>query len=131
MAKRNVRNIQVIDGASNTGYWIYQVSERTFRRLFPAEGQDIEFIEDVIARLGDPAVAKMMKPVWKRRIEKSEAIGVHGTLFYELKSQKGRFYPRKQEADLLMHESRSLEGSADERKKRATKTRTAQRRRSK
>ena len=48
-----MKNIQVIDGASNCSYDIYAVTEEEFHVLFPDAGQDIEFIEDAIDRIGD------------------------------------------------------------------------------
>ena len=48
-----MKNIQVVDGALNTGYWIYEVSEELFALLFPSPGQNVEFIEDFIERVGE------------------------------------------------------------------------------
>jgi hypothetical protein len=43
-----MKNIQVIDGAMNAAYAIFAVTDEEFSALFPGEGQDVEFIEDVI-----------------------------------------------------------------------------------
>jgi hypothetical protein len=94
-----VKNIQVIDRAENCAYSIFAVSDRTFKAIFPGDGQDIEFVEDFIIRVGRKKAREMLDPIWRRRIDKQNAKGIHGTLFYQLKSKK-RFYPAKREADL-------------------------------
>lgn len=93
-----MKNIQVIDSAQNTTYSIYAVSERTFKLLFPEEGQDIEFAEDAIARMGTRRATPIFRRIWRRKLSKASVSGIHGTLFFEL-DYKREFYPRKREAD--------------------------------
>jgi len=94
-----MKNIQVIDGAQNCAYSIYAASNRAFKAIFPGDGQDIEFIEDFIKRVGQKKAGKILGPIWRRRLEKQDVNGINGTLFYELKTKK-RFYPTKRETDL-------------------------------
>ncbi|MGI0134101.1 MAG: hypothetical protein ACREBW_03995 [Candidatus Micrarchaeaceae archaeon] len=94
-----MKNVQVIDGALNCTYSIYAVSDRIFRSLFPRKGQDIEFSEDAFERIGHKAAAPLFKSIWKRRINKETAKGIHGTLFFGLTNKK-EYYPNKREADL-------------------------------
>jgi hypothetical protein len=47
---KKLKNIQVIDGADNCHYPIYSIEEEYFNLIFP-NNQDIEFIEDFIARI--------------------------------------------------------------------------------
>ena len=96
-----MKNIQVIDGAVNCTYPIYSVTEEEFRVLFPENGQDIEFIEDAIERVGDDELGRVMANVWKRPVNKPDVVGIHGTLFYELLLQKKRFYPSKKDSEML------------------------------
>lgn len=91
-----VKNIQVIDGAENCTYDIFQVSEETFQIIFPEKGQNIEFSEDLFDRLGDEVASKLLEPVWKSRQKKSSVSGIHGTLFYGLLHKK-EFYPDKKD----------------------------------
>ena len=49
MAIKAVKNIQVIDGALNAVYDIFQATDEEFALIFPP-GQDIAFIDEVIAR---------------------------------------------------------------------------------
>ena len=93
-----MKNIQVIDGATNSGYWIYQASEKAFLLIFPAEGQNIEFIEDFVRRTGRKEAGAILAPLWKRRVPKVAIIGIHGTLFYQLGFKKV-FYPNKRDTD--------------------------------
>jgi hypothetical protein len=78
------KNIQIIDGADNCEYAVYAVTDDEFRFLFPDDGQDIEFIEDVAARSAEETIARLLAPVWGRRVKKSDVHGLHGTLFYQL-----------------------------------------------
>ena len=94
-----MKNIQVIDGALNTTYSIYAVSDDVFKKLFPEVGQDIEFADEAIVRLGKKTATLVFASIWKRKLSKPSVVGVHGTLFFELPYKK-EFYPRKREADL-------------------------------
>jgi hypothetical protein len=44
-----MKNIQVIDGAINSVYDIFSATEDEFSLIFP-EGQDVAFIDEVMAR---------------------------------------------------------------------------------
>ncbi|PJG52641.1 hypothetical protein CVM73_24840 [Bradyrhizobium forestalis] len=94
-----MKNIQVIDGAMNCSYDIFSVTEEEFSVLFPEAGQDVEFIEDAIARVGDEELGAMMRNVWNRRVKKPDMVGLHGTLFYEL-SWKKKYYQTKKSSDI-------------------------------
>ena len=93
-------NIQVIDGAQNCTYDVFEIAEVDFREIFPSDGQDVEFIEDFEARAGRDRAALLLSRVWDRRIDKKRVMGIHGTLFYELREIKKRFYPTKREAEM-------------------------------
>jgi hypothetical protein len=69
--------------------------------IFPEPGQDVEFIEDIVARIGDKRVARDLAPIWKRTVEKKSANGIHGTLFYGLPEKK-RFYPTKKGSEMIV-----------------------------
>jgi len=55
--------------------------------IFP-DSHDIEFIEDVFARLGERKAIEMHKTMWTKRLAKPDVIGIHGTLFYQLRLKK-------------------------------------------
>jgi hypothetical protein len=96
-----MKNVQVIDEADNCTYSIYAFTDDEFDVIFPESGQNIEFIEDVIQRVGDQEVGKLLAPVWKRVVKKSGVVGIRGTLFYGL-SKKKKFYPTKREEEMIV-----------------------------
>jgi hypothetical protein len=95
-----MKNIQVIDGADNATFSLFQATDDEFAMIFPGLGQDIELIEDFVARVGDEAAGKIMGPIWARPILKRDAIGLHGTLFYEWAEKRQHLPATKREVDL-------------------------------
>ncbi len=89
-----MKNIQIIDGADNCSFSIFQANEVEFALVFPVAGQDIEFAED----LGQPAL-DALSAVWERPIRKQDARGIHGTLFYGFESKRAHFPASKKEKD--------------------------------
>ncbi|MEG3180959.1 hypothetical protein [Sphingomonas sp. LT1P40] len=77
-----MKNIQIVDGASNATLSIFQSTEQEFEVIFPG-GRDMELIEDLIARVGDDEAGRVLTPLWSRPILKRDAAGIHGTLFYD------------------------------------------------
>jgi hypothetical protein len=96
-----VKNILIIDGAENCEYAIYAVTEDEFTKIFPENRQNVEFIEDLVERIGDGGVASLMAPVWKREVKKPDVRGIHGTLFYQLYWKK-KFYPTKNDQEMVL-----------------------------
>jgi len=95
-----MRNIQVIDGANNCTYSIFQVSDEIFKIVFPKEGQDIEFNTDLSARLSEDDRELLNQELWKSLLDKVNAMGIHGTLFYDLDSKK-KYYPEKRDSEMV------------------------------
>ncbi|MEH6631246.1 MAG: hypothetical protein V7776_10480 [Halopseudomonas aestusnigri] len=100
MQESNTRNIQVIDNAENCTYSIFKLEESVFRVIFP-NGQDVEFIEDLVNRIGEEKVLELLAPMWKCEEPKSKVIGIHGTLFYQLEFKK-KYYPSKKESEMVI-----------------------------
>ncbi|WP_197507431.1 MULTISPECIES: hypothetical protein [unclassified Mesorhizobium] len=94
----SMKNVQLIDGADNTAYNIYAVSDEDFELIFP-NGQDIEFIEDFFKRVGSKRAKQVQESLSRGLQRKTEVNGIHGTLFYQLKRQKKRYYPNKKFSD--------------------------------
>jgi hypothetical protein len=93
-----MKNVQIIDDADNATFSIFQASDSEFDAIFPA-GRDIEFVEDLFARLGEKRAREAVEPMWDRPILKRDALGVHGILFYGW-ADKRRHYPStKREVD--------------------------------
>lgn len=92
-----MKNIQVIDGAVNCVYYIFSATNREFSLIFPA-GQDIAFIDEVMASDSAKNIDAVFKKLWKRRVPKSKANGIHGILFYDLEEKKP-FYPTRRDEE--------------------------------
>ncbi len=94
-----MKNIQIIDGAENATYSIFQAAEMEFETIFPGPGQDIEVVEDFVSRVGEKEAGRTLSKLWERPIHKRHAQGIHGTLYYGYK-EKSKFLPKsKREID--------------------------------
>lgn len=93
-----MKNVQIVDGAANATFSVFQATDDEFSAMFPA-GQDMELIEDLIDRLGDPKAGKILSKIWSRPILKSEVTGIHGTLFYDNEFRKEHIPASKREVD--------------------------------
>ncbi len=94
-----MKTILIIDGADNCAYDCFLSSDLLFNAIFPAEGQDIEFIEDFISRNPKGEYDAEFERMWARPVSKKSVQGIDGILFYEL-LQKKKFYPNKRDSDL-------------------------------
>lgn len=93
-------NIQVVDGAENCTYDIFETDAERFELIFPADGQDIEFVDDFVARVGERHAVEVLEEIWKHPVDKKSVCGIHGTLFFELDKKKD-FYPTKKECEMV------------------------------
>lgn len=91
-----MKNIQVIDGAVNCVYDIFQATDAEFSAIFH-EGENVAFIDEVYARGSKKLLDQAFNAIWERRIAKSEVQGIHGLLFYELEGKKVYYPTRKDE----------------------------------
>lgn len=94
-----MKNIQVIDGAENSVYDIFAATDEEFALIFP-EGQDVGFIEEVMARGPERELDEAFTRIWKRRVSKRDAMGIHGILFYELDHKK-QYYPTRRDEEAI------------------------------
>ena len=93
-----MKNIQIISGAANATFSLFQVTEEEFEAIFPG-GSDIELIEDLIDRLGEVSAGAVLTSIWNRPILKREALGIHGTLFYDNEHRRDHIPLSKREVD--------------------------------
>jgi hypothetical protein len=91
-----MKNIQVIDGAANCTFSLFQATEEEFRLLFPQPLQDIQYAEDLFALPNHSEIEAALNRIWERPIRKRDAQGIHGTLFYQLQRYK-EWYPENRE----------------------------------
>jgi hypothetical protein len=96
-----MKNVLIIDGAENCAYAIYAMTDDEFGVAFPGDKQNVEFIEDIVDRIGDDGVASLFNPVWKREVKKPNVMGIHGTIFYQLYWKK-KFYPTKNDQEMVL-----------------------------
>jgi hypothetical protein len=92
-----MKNIQVIDGADNCVYDIFEATDEEFSLIFPA-GEDVAFIDEVMSRGSKEALDSAFTRIWERRIKKCDAMGIHGVLFYELEYKK-QYYPTRRDEE--------------------------------
>ena len=88
-----MKNIQIIDGADNCVYDIFSATEDQFDLIFN-QGTDIAFISEVYGRENEDELGLAFTEIWKRRIAKKDAMGIHGILFYE-NDHKKEYYPSR------------------------------------
>jgi hypothetical protein len=91
-----MKNIQVIDGAANCVYDVFQATESEFSLIFQ-DGQDIAFIDEIET---SAEMNSVFAKIWKRRIPKAKAIGIHGIIFYELEDKK-KYYPTRNDEEAI------------------------------
>jgi len=94
-----MKNIQVIDGAGNSVYDIFAATEEEFALIF-LPGQDVAFIDEVMEHGSEMLLDEAFKRIWKRRIPKRDAMGIHGLLFYELEYKK-QYYPTRRDEEAV------------------------------
>ncbi len=92
-----MKNIQVIDGANNCVYDVFSATDAEFALIFP-DGQDVAFIDEVLARGPKKALGAAFTAIWERRIRKCDAMGIDGLLFYQLEYKK-QYYPTRRDED--------------------------------
>jgi hypothetical protein len=94
-----MKNIQIIDGAENAVYDIFEATEEEFGLIFPL-GQDVAFIDEVMARGPSKILDEVFIRIWKRRIPKRDVRGIHGILFYQLDHKK-QYYPTRKDEEAI------------------------------
>jgi len=94
-----MKNIQIIDGAQNCVYDIFSATDEEFALLFP-EGKDIAFIDEIYTNGDAKLLDKIFTKIWRRRIRKIDAQGIHGIIFYELEEKKV-YYPTRRDEDAI------------------------------
>jgi hypothetical protein len=93
-----MRNIQVIDGALNCTFSLFQATEDEFVLLFPEPQQDIQYSEDLASLPRQDEVSAALQRIWQRPIRKQDVQGIHGTLFYELERYKNVYRENREDA---------------------------------
>jgi len=93
-----MKNIQVIDGALNCTFSLFQATDEEFALLFPEPRQDIQYAEDLAHFPKQAEVNATLHRIWERPIRKRDAQGIHGTLFYQLERYKSWYREKREDA---------------------------------
>ena len=93
-----MKNVQIIDAAQNATFSVFQATDEEFAAIFPGD-QDMELVEDCIARVGEQRAGAILSGIWDRPILKSQAHGIHGTLFYGWSGRRAYLPESKREVD--------------------------------
>lgn len=99
-ASPKLRNIQIIDGADNATFSLFQATDDEFAQIFPTIGQDMEISEDFVQRVGEAQANLILNAIWERPILKRDAHGIHGTLYFDYQSRRRHMPTSKREVDL-------------------------------
>lgn len=94
-----MKNIQIFDGADNAVYDIFAATDEEFALIF-ANGTDVAFIDEVYQKQQSHTLDAAFAEIWKRRIPKCQAIGIHGILFYECDHKKV-YYPTRRDEEAV------------------------------
>lgn len=96
--RAGVKNIQIIDGADNATFSIFQATDEEYSAIFPGDC-DMELVEDLVSRLGETEAGRVLTPLWSRPVLKRNAVGIHGTLFYGNERRREFIPSSKREVD--------------------------------
>lgn len=111
-----MKNIQVIEGAENCTFDIYAVPREVFEHIFPGRDQDVEFEEDLSARLSSRDKVLVYGQLYKVPLDRKCISGIHGTLFLQL-HDRAKYFPGKSLASVVssftMERSNSPESPGD------------------
>ena len=108
-----MKNIQVIDDGRNCVYDIFAATEEEFALIFPHD-QDVAFINEVIAREEQAELDTAFTKIWKRRVPKAHANGIHGILFLGHEEKK-QYYPTRKDEEAANSDGSLLRLSEAER----------------
>jgi len=95
-----LKNIQIIDGADNATFSMFQATDDEFARIFPTMGQDMEVSEDFVQRVGEADANLILNAILERPILKRDVNGIHGTLYFNYQSRRQHLPTSRREVDL-------------------------------
>ena len=84
---------------SNIGGRLYSGTEDEFAVLFP-DGTDVAFSDEIFDRGNEQSLIALFTNIWKRRILKKDAHGIHGIIFYGLPEKK-QYYPTRKDEEAI------------------------------
>lgn len=94
-----MKYIQVISGADNCVYDVFAAPDEDHALLFP-DGSDIAFAEDFEACAEESPIVCALTRLWDNRVPKTQAMGIHGIIFYNL-PDKRQYYPTHKDEEAI------------------------------
>jgi hypothetical protein len=94
-----MKNIQIIDGAKNSTFDIYQISDDLFDLIF-SNDTDIAFLAEVEQRLDNRNDSKFWDAVYGHKVDKKKVTGIHGTLHLTGSYYSQEFFPTRKESQV-------------------------------
>ncbi len=96
-----MKNIQVIDVATNSTYDVYRIPDKIFVVIFPND-TDIAFVSEVEKRLRDAGLDDTVwSTIFGTRIDKKRVYGIHGTLHLAGSAVSKWNFPTRKESDAM------------------------------
>ena len=92
-----MKHIQVIDGAVNSTFDVFEVPDGIFRRIF-SDGTDVAFLAEVEQRLGVADDRNFWQAVYGLKVDKKSLLGIHGTLHLTGSQCHPDFFPKHRES---------------------------------
>lgn len=93
-----MKNIQIVDGAANATFSIFQATEEEFALISP-DGSDLEVMGELIERVGVDEAGRVLTLLWQRPVLKSQAMGIQGTRFYDAEFRRELLPISRREVD--------------------------------
>jgi hypothetical protein len=105
-----MKNIQVIYGALNSVFGIYEVPDDLFKVMFP-NGSDIGFTDEVDKAFRKRGGRRLWNVVYGHPVDKKRVRGIQGTLHLDTSPVSKKYFPTRKEADVWIGRSVSPERS--------------------
>jgi hypothetical protein len=95
-----VKNIQVIDGAANSIFGIYQVPDDLFDVMFP-NGTDVAFVDEIGKDFETRQGKRLWNMVYQHPVNKKRVDGIHGTLHLTGSPVDKEYFPTRKEGEVI------------------------------
>ncbi len=96
-----MKNVQVIDGAVNSTYDIFQIPDKIFRIIFP-KGSDVAFLDEAEKRLRRMGFDyTIWNKIYANQVDKKHVISIHGTLHLTGSPASKRYFPQRKECEVV------------------------------
>lgn len=92
-----MKNIQVIDGAVNSTFEVYEIPNDVFDMMFP-HGADVAFLKEIEKAFDGKQ--EMWRVVYSTRVDKKQVSGIQGTLHLTGSNCSPEFFPHRKESDV-------------------------------